>query len=413
MPIREVTERPRIPIKGIIRLGVREESRSGTAYPKSKEHFILDDAPEVQKYYGDDPKELDIGFPGNDINKVVPAWYKLWTPSLKRGNEIVQGRLLCQGDGPLDDKPGWAEWKDRDNLPKLNFPEEVLGERHPSGYLNRPCWGKKCVDAFDSKGAPKCKQTMQVFCIFPLISFGDVYQISTSSWGSIRSFYDLLSWHQTAFGPDYIVHNYYKITREEEATRYFDKKDQCEKNGKQYIMKLFHQDKEEFELRHSDRLKSRQAQIKACSMVRYLPTAEEASAMPMDEIFPLIEASTESSTVPTSEELLNDEDIKEAFARLEVLLDKDFTPKGRLISIRKTEGHPNPKELVLKELNDKIVKIVADMEALVQNVPADEPEVQVAAVVFESAPEAAAVGGATGVVITETEPAVEDEQQLI
>lgn len=353
MPIREVSERPRIPIKGTIRLGVREEGRTGDSYPKTKEYFVLDDAPEVKKVYGDDPKELDIRFPGNDLNKVIPTWFKLWTPSLKKGNEIVQGRLLCQGDGPLDGAPGTAEWKDRNRMPV----GDVLGPRDPkTGFVKRPCMGKECPDAFDGKGYPKCKQTMQVFCILPLVSFGDVYIISTSSWGSIRSFHNLLGWHQTAFNPDYIVFNYYKLAREEEAIRYFDKRESKEKDSVQYIMKLFHQDKEEFEAKYVDRLKNRQAQISAGSMSIYLPDHEEASQLPMDELYPMIEAPIveEKTAEQLADVVAQDEEVSNAFTLLETAMGKKFPPKARQIAVLKKIKEPDVKAAVLAEINSKI-----------------------------------------------------------
>lgn len=356
MPIRAITERPRIPIKGVIRLGTREESKSGNLYPTSKEYFVLDDAPEVRKVYGDDPKELDIRFPGNNLDRVLQTWYKLWTPSLKKGNTIEQGRLLCQGDGPLDGTPGVAEWKDRERVPV----GDVLSERDPkTGYLKRPCLGSDCPDAFDNRGMPKCKQSMQVFCILPLVSMGDVYVINTSSWGSIRSFHDLLGWHQSAFHPDYIVHNYYKISREEEAIRYYDKREGKQKDSKQFIMKLSHQDREEFELKNLDRLKDRQLQIRASSLSVYLPTNDEADALPMDEIYPMIEAKATTVVDERSkaEVLLDDPEVSAALDTYAKAMGITLDKKGKLLMIRKKENEADIKAAVIEAVNVQLERL--------------------------------------------------------
>jgi len=382
MPIREVSNRPRIPIAGTIRLGVREESRSGSAYPKTTEYFVLDDAPNVRKVYGDDPKELDIMFPVADPNKVLPTWYKLWTPSLKKGNKIEQGRLLCKGDGPYEGEPGAAEWYDKIREPVSG----VIGARDPAtGRIKRECWGKSCPDAFDDRGNPKCKQAMQVFCILPRVSFGEVYIINTSSWGSIRSFHDWFIWHLTAFGPKYVTTNYYKIAREEEATRYFDKKENKEKNSIQYIMKLMPQDTKEFEMLYASRLSETKIMFQPGEAAKLLPTSEEADQMAMDEIYPCIDVSKESKPSPLqaahtrlskAEALLDDPDVVAAFSAFEAATGKVMDRKTRLMGVRARENEPDMKSAVLLAL---VVPDTSPSAVLVE-VKNEEPPVQEPAV---------------------------------
>lgn len=364
MPIREITERVRIPIKGHIRLGVRQETAKGALYPKSVEHFVLKDAPEVEAFYGPDPKELDICFPTTNIEQLIPTWYKYFNSSTKGSNgEIKTGSLVCIGDGPLEGCPGRATWMDRSRLPS----DGVLnnGERDPkSGHIYRECWGKDCSDARDARGNTKCKQTMQVYCFLPLVSMSDIYVITTSSWYSIRSFHERLMWDQRANGPEYILGpvlrnnkltqgNYYKIIREVTETKYKDSVTGAEKKSTQYVMLLKGSSQEMFLNSNMPRLQLVASKMQYGAPMLALPTAEEAIHMPMEDIYPTIEGKVEVPVVlqPSIDEvLLKDPEVLAAFDALAIAKGIKFTDKAKRQSILKKASQPDVKKAVLDEI---------------------------------------------------------------
>ena len=64
MAIKGLTDRPRPPRLGKIRLGVKTEA----SYPQSKDYFVC--PPEVKAVFGDEPTELTVFFPSNTREEV-------------------------------------------------------------------------------------------------------------------------------------------------------------------------------------------------------------------------------------------------------------------------------------------------------------------------------------------------------
>lgn len=178
--IQQIEERPRFQIRGVIRLGTKDEGDKGRMH--NTEHFILRDAPDVEKVYGPDPKEIDIVFPGNDIDVVAFSAFQHWMS--KRGPDgMAVPFLICQGNGPsLDGTPGSATWFDRDYAPPE---DEWLGPRDPnSGFLQRACRGDgargACEPCKQSK-EKKCGPRIVLKVIIPLVSIYEVYLITSGS----------------------------------------------------------------------------------------------------------------------------------------------------------------------------------------------------------------------------------------
>lgn len=86
-------KRRRLVRLGAIRLGHKETKKrkdgSEYSYPVQDDHFVLVDAPEIAKVYGNEPRELDVLLPFPDIVRNFDAFYQVW----------AGGVLLCQGDG--------------------------------------------------------------------------------------------------------------------------------------------------------------------------------------------------------------------------------------------------------------------------------------------------------------------------
>lgn len=88
MPVRGLTETPRVPRLGKIRLGekVETQSRNGVR-PTARPYFVC--PPEVQAVYGEKPTELRILFLSDDESVVASQFYRAY-----KGIGLV-----CRGDG--------------------------------------------------------------------------------------------------------------------------------------------------------------------------------------------------------------------------------------------------------------------------------------------------------------------------
>lgn len=136
----------RLPRLGKIRLGIKKVSeKTGKEYPSETDYFVC--PAEVRKYYGDEPKELNITFPMNDPEVIFPQCYK-WYGSSKG--------LKCRGDGV--------------NALRLN---EETGEMEE----------QKCPCELLESG--KCKQRASLVFMMSDVAIRGVYQIDLSSYHSI------------------------------------------------------------------------------------------------------------------------------------------------------------------------------------------------------------------------------------
>lgn len=143
--IRDLSDRRRMPRLGKIRLGVKVvNALKKTEYPKETEYFVV--PPEVERIYGKCPRELDVMFPVNDIDRVFPQAYKWYGES--RG-------LKCIGNGEV--------------AMHLNEKNQTMEER------DCPC------PLLDSG----CSKRAHLLVILPLVNMGGVYQIDTISYHSI------------------------------------------------------------------------------------------------------------------------------------------------------------------------------------------------------------------------------------
>lgn len=89
--IKGLTDGPvRLPRAGVIRLGEKKVGKSGAEYPSKTSYFNLEDAPLVAELYGEQPTELDIVFPTNDVDAVFDVAYVAYGKSgwKCRGNGV-------------------------------------------------------------------------------------------------------------------------------------------------------------------------------------------------------------------------------------------------------------------------------------------------------------------------------------
>ena len=146
MAIKGISERRRLPRQGKIKIGekIQKENRSGkiVEYPVALDHFKVPE--EVAVIYGQDPKELDIIFPVNDLEQIFPQYMKKYG---KVG-------LHCKGDG----ETGTA-MIDGEMVERTCDPDDP--------------WCKGCQP----------KGTLSY--IVPKVSSMRVYQTTTGGWNSI------------------------------------------------------------------------------------------------------------------------------------------------------------------------------------------------------------------------------------
>ncbi|MGE5473156.1 MAG: hypothetical protein ACM3UU_02925 [Ignavibacteriales bacterium] len=138
--IKGLSDFKRLPRLGKIKLGKKDESKNGA--PVQTKYFVVPE--EVKAIYGEEPTELDIMFPINDLEAVFPQYRK----------KYGQTGLLCKGDGNC-----------------------------ASCMENGQMIEKECTpDAPECKG---CKPIGILNVLLPKVSGFGVYQIWTSSWNSI------------------------------------------------------------------------------------------------------------------------------------------------------------------------------------------------------------------------------------
>lgn len=387
MGINEIGERLRPPLLGKISMGMTVATKSGFDRPVNAEYFVIKNLSpyfqdKIKTVYGEQPSYLDIIFPDNDPDKVIPTWYKWWSSGTKdsQGNRIG-GRLRCFGDGPHSDgTPGEATYLEKaDPFTKI--------------APKRPCLGRACPDFYNAKGQQQCKQSMQVFCVLPLIDFKGMFQIDTTSWNSIKSFHEVIGWTRK-HNNGVIADRAYRIYRQEEVTNYIDPTTGQQKTGTQFIMYL--EENPDFLHKHSPQmlgvirdsfktyefLPAERAAIEyptSAALIEESSLGEVAEAAQIEA--PLTPEQIKAKKNEYSRSLLQDQDVCAALAELEARQGKVITPKQRLDAIMRMENEPNQKQAVINAIGAKIVALspVAHHDAAIEQRAEDIAQAQVEA----------------------------------
>jgi hypothetical protein len=160
MPIKNLSDKRRLPRLGKIHLGVKITNVIGEEYPKATDYFVC--PPEVQAVFGEKPKELRIMVPVEDEEVWASQYYRCYSRS--RG-------LVCKGDGEtalrmVDMKTG--------KLAGRNSKETELQET--------ACYGQACPDY-----EKRCREVMNLQFLLGEVPGLGVWQIDTSSVNSIRN----------------------------------------------------------------------------------------------------------------------------------------------------------------------------------------------------------------------------------
>lgn len=144
--IKDISDRRRLPRLGKIRLGVKvkHKTKPDVEYPREVDYFVC--PPEVQKEFGEQPKELPIMFPIEDREIVFPQAYKWYGQS--KG-------VKCIGDGEVGMR---------------------ANEKGEFEEVHCPCEALERGD---------CQRRAHLMVIIPKVSVGGVYQLDLGSYHSI------------------------------------------------------------------------------------------------------------------------------------------------------------------------------------------------------------------------------------
>lgn len=154
--IKDLSDKRRLPRLGKIRLGIKKISnKSGKEYPAEVDYFVVPD--EVKRIYGEQPKQLDVLIPINDLEVVFPTAYKWYGKS--KG-------IKCIGNGEYAMRAG-----------------EQTGEMK---QIECPCEKLKS----DEKPQGECSKRAHLMVILYKVNLGGVYQLDI---GSINSIIDINS----------------------------------------------------------------------------------------------------------------------------------------------------------------------------------------------------------------------------
>lgn len=159
MSIKDVSEARRMPRLGKIHLGIKVDVPGKTPYPKATDHFVVPD--EIKQFIGDQPKELQIMFPSDDMELIAPQYLRCY--GLTHG-------LVCWGDG------------DRGHR-KLDVKTHKIAGRDTLDWEWQD-W--ECNTAECPEYGARCRRVMNLIFLMPNIPGLGVWQLDTSSFYSIR-----------------------------------------------------------------------------------------------------------------------------------------------------------------------------------------------------------------------------------
>jgi len=178
MPIKGLSDRPRLPRLGKIHLGIKIEPEGKSSYPRPTDYFVCPS--EVKAVFGEQPKDLRIAFPTEDTDQWASHWYRAY--SSYRG-------LVCRGDGEVANRLVDVDKvvnKETGALPDGKHPKLwhiASRDTTKTAYYEIECLGPACPQY----QAKQCRQVMNLQFLLPDVPGLGIYQLDTSSWNSIRN----------------------------------------------------------------------------------------------------------------------------------------------------------------------------------------------------------------------------------
>lgn len=333
MPIKEFQERRSLPVIGKIRLGIRKVSQGGKEYPSETDYFVLTDAPDVEAVYGKEPKQLEAMFPSDDLNLVMPHFYKWYSGGVKAKNgDIIGGKLNCYGDGDV---------------------AHHLAKRDPVSRVvpTRTCAAEKCPDWIGSNGIQQCKAAMSVFVILPRVSLLGMYQIDTTSKTSIQNFVNQMYSLKDTWGT--FRKSHFILYRDPTPIRHIDAKSGEEKSSVHNILRV--RPDESFTKMHGAELQHRVTALLSGTIE--LPKEQLLIESPMEDNYAM--EALPAPPPPSVDAALvaaNDPSLSQMFDAICALRKVKNTEKVRLLTARKFEKETDIKSALKAYLTSELEK---------------------------------------------------------
>ncbi|MDP3063729.1 MAG: hypothetical protein Q8O40_11060, partial [Chloroflexota bacterium] len=179
-PIKGVSDRPRLPRLGKIRLGIKVEEEGKKPYPRAVDYFVC--PLEVQAVLGEKPTSLPIAFPTDDPDQWASHYYRRY--SSFRG-------LTCRGDGEKATR--WVDLEKAVDKATGELPTQE--QSHPRFWPVASRETKKTIQreiecpplSCPEFAQKQCKPVMNLQFMLPTVEGIGIWQLDTSSWNSIRN----------------------------------------------------------------------------------------------------------------------------------------------------------------------------------------------------------------------------------
>lgn len=349
MPI-HLIKQDRFQAVGKIRLGIRKKGQNNNEYPSNVPYFVLDDAPDVERVYGKNPKIIHGTFVSNDLEENIPHSLRLYGAGRKDSSgNMIGGKLKCSGTGTHPDgSAGTAEhFENKDKATGIAPTIECLGV-------------DKCPMSLNAKGEPQCKWAMNVFLYMPHCNPTGVFQIDTTSKVTITNFVQALMTLQK-LNKGKLSGFPYALWREEKSMTV----PTTGKQTTQYVMniKVAHQDNEISKFLGEGTINQMRTLSESNMFNIELPSSKGLEGVTMEDNYPVrIGGESQQSLPPVqdknfiADQILADAEVKGLFDNLEKVTGKKFADNLRKMSILKKINEPDPKAAVLEQLNAEIAK---------------------------------------------------------
>lgn len=198
------------PRLGKIRLGVKRESKGGNEYPQDVDYFVVQELPEVQKVYGETPKQLVVIFPSNEQREIFPIRLEAWRASAQKGpDNKPKSKLWCNSaDGEVATR---IYVGDKDAQGHAHVMKMAVDERpDPGDTFTMPCPNEECPHY--QNGA--CKGVARLNVVLPEVSISGIYQIETGSQFGRGNILDMLNWVRNMTQGEFAWRVPFLLTRE-------------------------------------------------------------------------------------------------------------------------------------------------------------------------------------------------------
>lgn len=180
--VKDLTDRPRLPRLGKIRLGIKLRNARGTEYPSATDFFVV--PPEVQAVFGDKPRELEIVFPIDDVARIAHVAWKKY--SATRGKTCtsdgeVAHRIIDKGVLASLLKGREPGKVDPAEMQRIYDAAIVKPDTRDYELMTIPCPARECAFAQDGT----CRPVMILQFLIPRVAGVGIWQLDTGSVNSI------------------------------------------------------------------------------------------------------------------------------------------------------------------------------------------------------------------------------------